>query len=792
MKDFNNFLETELNKNQIEAVKDKNGCFLVIAGAGSGKTRVITTRITNLILNHNVQPSEIIALTFTNKAAREMKGRIQKFLSDRATQPSHRSMAGTNLPFIGTFHSFCLMLLKKNKSFHDLQNFSILDDDDQLKLIKLILHKFALNKQHNATQIQYQISTLKNKNLTESLESIDELHMSGQHIIQILNEYEKEKRKIKCLDFDDLLIEVVKLFKTNPTFQLRQGYVGQVAEDYGGHGKKFKENFQSSVKHILVDEYQDTNKVQHELLKEMCGQHDSICAVGDEDQSIYSWRGAVVDNIINFKNDFPDTKIIKIEQNYRSVNQILDVANSIIRNNKNRHEKKLWSEKTGKNRVLRITSFSGTKEAELVASYVKLAQSSNSHFDQAPGSAKATPGKQYSLRISGYRSIAVLYRTHFQSRLIEEAFLREGINYKIIGGIQFYERKEVKDILAYLKLIANPFDKVSFFRVLNCPTRGIGKKTEELIALEWDLQPLLNFKELIKKTGDENKLPSSKTESLDSFCNLFNKFTENDSPASIIKELIGDLEYVLYLKSEFDKKDAESRLENLDELIRAADYFTNSKDDQFQSRTIKDFLDEVSLLQDQLKNNDEENIQVQLMTLHAAKGLEFDHVIIVGLEEGLLPSSRSLQSEEAIEEERRLFYVGITRAKEYLLICNAQLRNTYGQTETQIRSRFIDEIPNHKIHTFNHTNYNNYDLEILLRQFLGVEQKFKPSVLTFEKQFEKEPILNEWKKNHFAKHTKFGIGLIKEIENKPDSTILTVQFKNVGIKKINSKFLEKI
>jgi DNA helicase II / ATP-dependent DNA helicase PcrA len=758
---FNTFLEKELNKNQLQAVKERNGAFLVIAGAGSGKTRVITARITNLIINHNVKPYEIIALTFTNKAAREMKERIQTFLPDQA-----------NLPFIGTFHSFCLLHIKKFKSYHSIENFSILDSEDQLKLIRLILNKFALNKDYNAKHVQYQISILKNNNLLDNAsESVQDKRM-----LEILNEYEKEKKNNRCLDFDDLLIEVVKLFKNN---------------------KAFKESFQNNIRHLLVDEYQDTNAIQHELLKEIALKFentpnskktikshilDSICAVGDEDQSIYSWRGAIVENINHFKNDFPNTKLIKIEQNYRSINQILDIANCVIKNNTNRTEKKLWSEKKGQNRVLRTTSFSGTKEAELVAKYVTMTQVKSLETKKDPKP-----------------SIAILYRTHFQSRLIEEALLKKAINYKIIGGIQFYERKEVKDILAYLKLIVNPFDKISFFRIINCPTRGIGKKSEELIMQKWNSEPLLNFKEIIKTISNEKDLPATKIKALIDFCNLFSKFNESDNAVYVIKELIDNLEYVFYLKSEFDKTDAESRIENLNELIRAADY---------KALNIKDFLDEVALLQDQLNNNDEKNIQVQLMTLHAAKGLEFDHVLIVGLEEGLLPSNRSLENQESIEEERRLFYVGITRAKEYLVICNAQFRNTYGQTGTQISSRFIDEIPNHKIHSFHHTNYNDYELENLLTQFLEIKLdiKFKPSILTFETETPikqdlphnkdtiqpNKNILEKWKKNHFAKHKKFGVGLIKEIEKKPETTILTLQFKNFGIKKIDSKFLEKI
>lgn len=734
---FNNFLNQELNQNQKEAVLQSSGPMLVIAGAGSGKTRVITSRITNLILNNNVNPSSIVALTFTNKAAKEMKERVQKFIPDLKI-----------LPYIGTFHSFCLQLLKKYQSFLKIENFSILDDDDQLKIIKLIINKFALNKQVNANSILYQISNFKNNQVVDSANILFEDRLFEQ----IYLEYEKEKRNSRCFDFDDLLIEILKLLKTN---------------------KEFKNILQNTIKHVLVDEYQDTNLVQHELLKELCKKENeivvsSVCAVGDEDQSIYSWRGATVENILKYQKDFPNTKLIKIEQNYRSVNQILEVANEVIKNNENRNPKKLWSDKKASNRILKLTSLTNYKESDNIANYVKLVKLNNPKD-----------------------SIAVLYRTHFQSRTIEEALLKNSITYKIIGGIQFYDRKEIKDLIAYLKMIVNPFDKISMLRILNVPGRNLGAKSEEIIINEWNTNPLLDIFGITELVIKEQLFTGKKAESLISFVKILTKAHDKKSISKTIKNIVEETDYITYLKSEFEKTESAQKIDNVNEFIRSAEHFEENDSDQ-----ISDFLEKIALLQEKMNEQDTTDTHVQLMSLHAAKGLEFEHVIISGIEEGLLPSSRSLNDANQIEEERRLFYVGITRARERLLLFNSQMRNVYGHTESQMSSRFLSEIPKTLITEHDVSYWNEYQTKDLMGSFLGLKTN-SSKVFTFASSTPKTTSFKKaeagWNSKSFVSHPVFGTGMIDSVENKANgSTVLTIRFKNGSIKKLDSSFVKKI
>ncbi len=767
---FNKFLRENLNENQLKSVLEKEGVFLVIAGAGSGKTRVITARIANLIINENQETSSIVALTFTNKAAKEMRDRIHGWIGFE-----------NQIPFIGTFHSFCLKLLKSNSHLLEIPDFTILDDDDQLKLINTIIQRHALNKKVNAKQINYQISSIKN-NLTVGSVAFDE----NKLIQEIYLAYEHEKKINKSLDFDDLLIETIKLFRNN---------------------KKFKTDFQNKIKHVLVDEYQDTNCVQHELLKQITqkvsassgsttfkNNHsdilasdkknleiESLCIVGDEDQSIYSWRGATVDNIVHFKNDFTDTKIIKIEQNYRSVQPILEIANKVINNNKNRNPKKLWSERQAKNRVLQMTCISEYKEGEMIANAIKFVSKEKK-----------------------INSIGILYRTHFQSRAIEEALIKNSIPYTIIGGIQFYERKEIKDLLGYLKLIVNPFDKISFFRVINCPQRKLGEKFEEEFYNEWNGEPLLNFIDVSKKLIDQGTLTKVKEESLLSFTEIFSGINRESSTLQTLNHIITQTNYFLYLKNNFEEKEAESKIENIKELLRAAHHF-----EEQGIKTIPEFLDQIALLQQKIveEENKEEINRVQLMTLHAAKGLEFDLVIIAGLEEGIIPNNRSLINEADLEEERRLFYVGITRAKEYLIFSFVKYRNSFGQTNAQIASRFLEEIPANLSYKEDTTYYLNFSMQIskVFSEFFGINSSAHPKVLTFSEKIipaKKESATqildktsidnstqNKWKKNQPVQHKEFGLGIIQKIETKADGKIfITTKFKN-GLKKISSEFL---
>ncbi|MCL4360729.1 UvrD-helicase domain-containing protein [Candidatus Dependentiae bacterium] len=729
---FEQFYNNQLNDAQKKAVKDKNAVLLVCAGAGSGKTRVITARMVNLINNHNVSPSNIVALTFTNKAAKEMKERISRFLDLPI------------LPYVGTFHSYCLKILKLNSKLISIPDFAILDDDDQEKLIKEIINKKGLQKRINAKQALGYISRLKNEHY--SYKDISN-NLGFEPLIKDLYlTYEKEKTNSKCYDFDDLLLQTLKLFHENPTF---------------------KENFQNEVRHILVDEYQDTNKVQHELLKAMCLSKqkkfnlDSLCVVGDEDQSIYSWRGANVTNMINFKDDFPECKSIAIEQNYRSVQPILNVANHVIEFNQNRNEKKLWSTKQGQDRIRLISCNSVYQEAEAIALLLKMQKNKNKLND-----------------------FAILYRSHYQSRPLEEALLRYSIPYLIIGGIQFYERQEIKDLLAYLKLIANPFDRISLMRVINCPTRGIGDKFQEFIFEKWQLQPFSNFKELCKDIIDSNDITKKQKESLSSFLAIFKTFEKLESPSEILDKLISKIDYLNYLKESFNEEEAQAKTENVKEFLASISYAENNG-----TKSLSQLLEEIALLQETIKKSVKEQDCVKLMSLHAAKGLEFENVILCGLEEGILPSTHSLHNPERLEEERRLLYVGITRAQERLLISHARQRYTYGTITEQLPSRFIDELPakfvkKEECHYWSPAYFINYFSQWMDQSVLETTKKI--SELSENKV--KKPI---WKAKQKVQHGKFGYGVVEKIESKDNGKIVaTVKFET-GTKKIDTSFLKE-
>jgi len=771
---FNAFLEKDLNKQQCEAVKTSSGGLLVVAGAGSGKTRVITSRIAHLIINEGVEPSAIVGLTFTNKAAGEMKERLAHMFAGHYT-----------LPFVGTFHGYCLLLLRTNSQFLEFKTFSILDGDDQVDLIKRILKKYGLTKQLVASSVISQISRYKNK--AHALAVFDE-QWSHPMVKDIFLEYESEKTRSHCLDFDDIIIHVLRLFKSNATF---------------------KKQFQQKVQHVLVDEYQDTNHIQHELLRSMALDDknklvlSSICAVGDEDQSIYSWRGATVANILKFTEDFAPVRMIKIEQNYRSVKQILDIANAVISNNTQRNPKNLWSDLAGKNRVLHVTCSSGDREAQAVALFVKTALEKKKHSD-----------------------IALLYRTHFQSRTLEEALIHNAIPYRIIGGIRFYERKEIKDLLAYLKLVVNPYDKISLLRIINTPARGLGDKFEEQLLQAWLKNPLSDFKEVLRvlASAEDGDLTKGKKETVEKIITFFEGLALDAPPSFLIDCIITGTGYMSYLSKSYDDREAESKIQNVQEFVQAIIVFEKKYQEQkthetgtldgrpVASSVLEAFLQEVALLQESVVDN-ENHDAVQLMTLHAAKGLEFDTVILSGLEEGILPSAQSMYSHEALEEERRLLYVGITRARQYLVLFHAHSRIVWGQISDQVPSRFLDEIPSKLINTIQcpynlppslASTFREWITGKKDKEFSFNESTFAfPSSDPFAKSVSKKivapkpvsdavkPALSSWAKNQSVFHKTFGLGIIADVQRAPDNEFyLTVLF-STGKKKILSRFIEK-
>jgi len=751
MKQFQNFLKKQLNPEQKKAVTAKDGTFLVVAGAGSGKTRVITARIAHLILNHDATPDEIVALTFTNKAGNEMKERVQEFLPD-----------GYPVPFVGTFHSYCLRLLKKNNDLLDNPFVSILDEDDRLKLLGDIVKRSGLNKQITAKKLAHTISKIKNGTVGLDFTSAPEYQFSMPFVKDVFAAYEQEKTASKCFDFDDLLLQATNLFAKNKTF---------------------KKEHQQTVAHLLVDEYQDTNVIQHELLKQMARDGKkcttkSLCVVGDEDQSIYSWRGATVTNIINFKKDFPKTKTIKIEQNYRSVQPILDVANHVIKNNINRNEKKLWTDKKAQDRIRVVTGMSEYQEGDIIALFLKAAQ------------------KKQKLN-----SVAILYRAHYQSRSIEEALIRNTMPYKIIGGIQFYERKEIKDLLAYLRLAINPFDRTSFFRVINYPTRGLGPKFEELFYERWNVESLFHFKDVAKDILHDKVITNAKQQALKQFLHIFTSIDEKTKPSVALEKIIAGTAYLTHLKNSYEQQEAMARIDNVKELIRAVKHLETQG-----IKTIAKFLDDVALMQEK-KVEDDQKDSVLMMTLHAAKGLEFHTVIIVGMEDGLLPSSRSFIDSDALEEERRLFYVGVTRAQERLLLTHSKYRYTYGQMTTQRPSRFLAELPTAKFMHHDCSKENTFYINSVFMQWLGMKAATaaKSQVFTFgtakkttvkkfpaKKTMTKNVSVGGWKKNQPVQHKKFGIGTVQKTERKGVGKIyLTIKFKT-GTKKLDAQFVKKV
>lgn len=737
---FTHFLTTALNDEQQSIVTKHQGVILVRAGAGSGKTRVITARITHLIMHHHYDPTSILALTFTNKAAREMQERVKNFLGSEST-----------MPFVGTFHSYCLRLLKANSHLLSSPMFSIMDDDDQQKLLRSIITKHGVQKKITPTAASHTISRLKNDAFNGALQ----LHtITDPLLAQIIQLYEQEKKAAHCFDFDDLLLETLRLLRNNEGFKL---------------------NFQQKIRHILIDEYQDTNLVQHALLKEFALHNnqfaiDSLCVVGDEDQSIYSWRGATIANILHFQKDFPHALDVTIQQNYRSVQQILDAANGIIKHNSQRKRKTLWSEREGNDRVRILACMSNYQEADVVA---QLALS-------------AAPSAKLG-------AVAVLYRAHYQSRTLEEALIKHSIPYKIIGGIQFYERQEIKDLLAYLRLVVNPYERISFMRVINIPTRGLGDKFEEQFLTLWEQQPFATMHDIGTLMIQQNMLSKSKQDALKNFLAIFDGINPTQLPSQALDTIIKRVQYLTYLKQTLDPEEAQVKIENIKELIHAITALEEAQ----QVTNIADFLNDVALLQEQSKAPVDEQQCLRLMTLHAAKGLEFETVIITGLEEGMLPSGRSIHEQESLEEERRLLYVGITRAQERLLLTHSRYRYQWGAVNDQRISRFIQELP-HDVPHHEAVHWNTLQIKQYIDQWL-TNKSAKPAVSTKNKQsaaatattWADDPFESSspWKIKQQISHARFGNGVIEHIEERAAHTVLTIRFAT-GTKKLDAKFVK--
>jgi DNA helicase II / ATP-dependent DNA helicase PcrA len=728
-----------MNPQQAEAVKATEGPLLIMAGAGSGKTRVLTHRIAYLMVEKGVNPYNILAITFTNKAAREMKDRINNILGGASEDI-----------WISTFHSMCVRILRRDIDRIGMnRNFTILDSTDQQSVIKSILKDKNIDpKKFDARSILGSISSAKNELITTEEFSKTAGGYYDQVVSDVYTEYQKRLRKNQALDFDDLIMTTIHLFQRVP----------EVLEFY-----------QRKFQYIHVDEYQDTNKAQYMLVKLMASRFQNLCVVGDSDQSIYRWRGADIANILSFEKDYPRANVILLEQNYRSTKRILQAANEVIQKNSNRKPKNLWTENHDGEKISYYRADSEQTEAQFVTGKIKEMVDS---------------GKRK------YSDFAILYRTNAQSRVMEEVLLKSNIEYSIVGGIKFYDRKEIKDILAYLRLIANPDDDISLQRVINVPKRGVGATSVDKIARYAADHDISMFSAL--EEADFIGLSPKITKAVIEFKEMVKGYTgmqEYLSVTELVEEILEKSGYTDMLKAE-KSIESQSRLENLDEFLSVTKSFEQSNDD----KSLVAFLTDLALVADidKLDEDDQPKDSVILMTLHAAKGLEFPVVFLMGMEEGVFPHSRSLMEEDEMEEERRLAYVGITRAEEELYMTNAQMRTLFGQTKMNPVSRFISEIPADLLDDVMAESKSKGPFSSPFGRTAGGS----PSRPAPRKPVTR-PVVQKttggeavsWQVGDKASHKKWGTGTVVSVKGSGDSVELDIAFPSpTGIKRLLAKF----
>ena len=693
-----------LNDRQKEAVVNTDGPMLILAGAGSGKTKVLTTKVAYLIEEKNIDPNNILAITFTNKAAKEMKERIFKLEGNSAFYIQ-----------ISTFHSFGLKILKENCELLGYEkNFTILDSDDSLSIIKKIMKELNIDaNKYNPKAIKNVISNNKNEIIDPEKYSLYVNTDFDEIALEVYRKYEKSLKINNAVDFDDLLILPLKLFNNNP-----------------GVLQKYQEKY----KYVFIDEYQDTNEPQYILSKMISAKYKNITVVGDADQAIFTWRGANYKNILNFEKDYKDAKVVLLEENYRSTKTILNAANNVIKNNKVRKEKNLWTQNEEGSKITYYKAFDEKDESNYVVNEIKKLMEKG-----------VNP-----------KDICVLYRANAQSRTVEEAFLTSNISYNIVGSYAFYNRKEIKDLIAYLKLIYNNKDDVSLLRVINYPKRGIGNKAIENLAIK------------------SNVLDKSLYEVIDSgkeldFKNMVEEIKKEESHLTLTELIDMVLDKSGMKKSLEDEKsiEADIRLENLEEFKSIAKAMEINEG----IVSLEELLDKLALVSDVSEQKNDNEDKVTLMTMHAVKGLEYDYVFVVGVEEGLFPHSNSLESNDELEEERRLCYVAITRAKKKLYLINARSRILYGKVSSNVPSRFINEISDEYIETIGKKEDSNV---------------FKPKI-------DKNKMMNEDNDLHpgdMVNHDKYGFGVVVTI----NGSIATISFKRDGLKKLmkNHKSIHKM
>ena len=761
----------KLNEPQREAVYHTDGPLLILAGAGSGKTRVLTHRIAYLIGERGVNAWNILAITFTNKAAEEMRQRVDNLVG-----------FGAESVWVSTFHSACVRILRRFIDRLGYENhFTIYDTDDQKTLIKEVCRKVDVDtKVFKERSLLSAISSAKNEMI---LPDEFELNAGGDFakmkIAKVYREYEAQMKANNALDFDDLLVKTVQLLQTQP----------DVLESY-----------QERFRYIMVDEYQDTNTVQFQLVSLLAGKYKNLCVVGDDDQSIYKFRGANIRNILDFEHEFPDAKVIKLEQNYRSTGNILNAANSVIANNRGRKEKSLWTE-NGEGELIRLRQFdTAFDEADFIGEDIKSA-----------------------VRQGGsYNDSAVLYRTNAQSRLLEEKFIAMNIPYKIVGGVNFYARREIKDLLAYLKTIDNGRDDVAVRRIINVPKRGIGLTTINRIQ-ESATERGIGFYEALLAPGLIAGVGRSATK-LDSFAALieyFKTLAEEMSITDLLQEVIEKTGYIESLENE-DKEEAKTRKENIDELISKAAAYEESCQDKDEKATLSGFLEEVALVAD-IDSLDEDQEYVVLMTLHSAKGLEFPRVYLAGMEDGLFPGYMSINAgdREELEEERRLCYVGITRAEQELTLTSARRRMVHGETQYNPMSRFVKEIPRELLDTGNKKFTQETEMPAQQNTYARAREAFRAQAFAgalggmtpAKNQGVGKPLTGSqalaslqkgsqlaaggngplgYEVGDRVRHVKFGEGTVTDIKEGGRDHEVTIEFDSVGTRKMFAKFAKLV
>lgn len=722
-----NSLLKGLNKEQQQAVQHTEGPLLILAGAGSGKTKVLTVRIAHL-LAQGVNPYEILAITFTNKAAKEMKSRVEGLVGDVA-----------NRIWLSTFHSFCAKFLRfeLDNFLGYNSNFTIYDTSDSQAVIKAALKALNLDdKYYPVGAMIGAISDAKNKLLFASDFRKQARDFYQEKVADVYEYYERELRKNNALDFDDLLLVAVKLLQSNEA----------VLDKYS---KRFR--------YVMIDEYQDTNHAQYLLAKLLASHWKNIAVVGDADQSIYAWRGADIQNILDFEKDYPNCTSIKLEQNYRSTKIILDAANAVIENNEGRPKKNLWTDKTEGAKIQHFTAQSEHEEAAFIGD---------------------TIAKKHDIHGVPYGDMAILYRTNAQSRVLEEALIKRALPYTMVGGTKFYDRKEIKDVLAYLRVLYNPFDDLSLLRIINVPKRSIGATTVAKLqdyarANGTSLFMTLTQLHLVDTIKGKTK------EKLEEFGILI--FTlvaemEDKTVLDILESILDRTGYLAQLEESTDPQD-QARAENIGELLSVAKDFQDTN----PTGTVEDFLEQVALVND-VDSFEQEESKVTLMTLHAAKGLEFPIVFLGGLEEGLFPHSRTLMNPEEIEEERRLAYVGITRAEKELYISNATTRTVFGRTSSYLPSRFIDEIPEELVDGLRAKRKVPDDIKRHVPQHMSVTSRpvTKPIV--------RNEVIADWNIGDTAIHSKWGNGKVINVAGEGAGMKLTIEFPTQGVRVVMAKF----